>query len=120
MPLLVNYLVAKFAARIRMKSESVGKATMDRLTQYRWPGNIRELENILERAIILSNGPTLEIDPEVFASGLADLRPDTEPRHPLPKSNARRPTPRGQPLQDLESNARNHILTALERSNWSH
>lgn len=118
-PLLVNYLVTKFAARIGVRIESVSKATMDRLTQYRWPGNIRELENILERAIILSNGPTLEIDPEVFASGLADLRPDTKP--PAPASEIERPAAdaaKAQPLQSLESNARNHILTALERSNW--
>src|SRR6266404_4193961 len=70
-PLLVHFLVARFAARIGVRIESVGKATMERLSRYSWPGNIRELENVLERAVILSNGPTLEIDPEVFASATA-------------------------------------------------
>ena len=68
MPLLVHFLVARFAARVGVRIESVGKATLERLNRYSWPGNIRELENVLERAVILSNGPTLEIDPEVFAS----------------------------------------------------
>ena len=70
-PLLVHFLVARFAARVGVRIESVGKATMERLSRYSWPGNIRELENVLERAVILSNGPTLEIDPEVFASATA-------------------------------------------------
>src|SRR5438132_10470044 len=61
-PLLVQFLVAKFAARVGVRLSSVGQATMQRLNSYGWPGNIRELENVLERAIILSNGPTLEID----------------------------------------------------------
>ena len=70
-PLLVHFLVARFAARVGVRIESVGKATMERLSRYSWPGNVRELENVLERAVILSNGPTLEIDPEVFASPAA-------------------------------------------------
>jgi formate hydrogenlyase transcriptional activator len=119
-PLLVKSLVARFAARVGMRIESVGKATMDRLTRYRWPGNVRELENILERAVILSNGPTLEIDPEVFASVLADRRPDSEPPT-APPSESEGPAAdaaRARPYESLESNTRNHILAALERSNW--
>lgn len=67
-PLLVQFLATKFAARTGVRIESVGQATMDRLNAYPWPGNIRELENVLERAIILNSGPTLEIDAEVFAA----------------------------------------------------
>ncbi len=119
-PLLVKSLVARFAARVGMRIESVGKATMDRLTGYRWPGNVRELENILERAVILSNGPTLEIDPEVFASVLADRRPDSEPPT-APASESEVPAvdaAKARPPESLESNMRKHILAALERSNW--
>ena len=93
---------------------------MDRLTRYRWPGNVRELENILERAVILSNGPMLEIDPEVFASVLADRRPDSEPPT-APPSESEGPAAdaaKARPLESLESNMRKHILAALERSNW--
>jgi transcriptional regulator with PAS, ATPase and Fis domain len=74
LPLLVKSLVAGFAARVGRRIESVGMATMDRLTRYPWPGNVGELENILERAVILSNGPTFEIVPTITrcSLGIAD------------------------------------------------
>jgi len=114
-PLLVHFLVDRFAARTGVRITSVGKATMERLNRYSWPGNIRELENVLERAIILSNGPMLEIDPEVFASPTADHSIDTD--H---SSSAMSAAGVGQtrPLESLESNTRSHILTALEQSGW--
>jgi PAS domain S-box-containing protein len=119
-PLLVHFLVARFAARVGVRIESVGKATMERLSRYCWPGNIRELENVLERAVILSNGPTLEIDPEVFASAAA-CAANAGP--PTPSGSERgRPTAAGAgptpPLESLESSTRNHILAALEKSGW--
>ena len=119
-PPLVKFLVARIAARVGVRIESVGKATMDRLTRYRWPGNVRELENILERAVILSNGLTLEIDPEVFASVLGDRRSESEPPT-APTSENEGPAAdraKARPLESLDSNMRKHILAALERSNW--
>jgi formate hydrogenlyase transcriptional activator len=120
-PLLVHFLVSRFAARVGVRIESVGKATLERLSRYSWPGNIRELENVLERAVILSNGPTLEIDPEVFASTPADRPPDANPPR-LSGSESEglaaagvRQTPS---LESLEANTRNHILAALEQSGW--
>jgi formate hydrogenlyase transcriptional activator len=113
--------VARFAARVGVRIESVGKATLERLSRYSWPGNIRELENVLERAVILSNGPTLEIDPEVFASTPADRPLDANPPR-LSGSESEglaaagvRQTPS---LESLEANTRNHILAALEQSGW--
>ena len=81
-PLLVHVLAARFAARVGVRIDSVGKATMERLSRYSWPGNIRELENVLERAVILSNGPTLEIDSEVFASAAATRSTNAGPLTP--------------------------------------
>ena len=52
----------RFASRIGKRIEGVSEETMRRLVAYPWPGNIRELENILERAVILSTGSTLEIE----------------------------------------------------------
>jgi formate hydrogenlyase transcriptional activator len=120
-PLLVQFLVARFAARVGVRIESVGRATMERLNRYSWPGNVRELENVLERAVILSNGPTLEIDPEVFASATAARSASAGP--PTPSGSEREgeaaagagPTP---PLESLESTTRNHILAALKQSGW--
>jgi PAS domain S-box-containing protein len=119
--LLVHSLVARFAARIGVRIESVGKATMERLSGYPWPGNIRELENILERAVILSNGPTLEIDPEVLASVIATRATNQGPSTPFnPAGDGPRTTGVGStpPLESLESTTRSHILAALEQSGW--
>jgi transcriptional regulator with AAA-type ATPase domain len=77
-PLLVHFLVTRFAARVGVRIESVGKATLERLSRYPWPGNVRELENVLERAVILSNGPTLEIGPEMFATPAAACPANTD------------------------------------------
>jgi PAS domain S-box-containing protein len=119
-PLLVHFLVARFAARVGVRIESVGKATLERLSRYSWPGNIRELENVLERAVILSNGPRLEIDPEVFTSAPAcpvNAGPPTPSgsERATPPAASAGPTP---PLESLESSTRKHILAALEKSGW--
>ena len=119
-PLLVQHLLRKFSARIGVRIESVGKATMERLSRYTWPGNIRELENILERAVILSNGPTLEIDPAVFASAAAALRPIiglAMPQGSDSNGEAARVNT-DPPPESLESSTRSHILAALEKSGW--
>ena len=120
-PLLVHFLVARFAARIGVRIESVCKATMELLRRYSWPGNVRELENVLERAIILSKGPTLEIDREVFDSATAARAAKASPPTP-PASEAERPATASvvstARLESLESNTRNHILAALEASDW--
>jgi transcriptional regulator with GAF, ATPase, and Fis domain len=110
-PLLVHFLVRRFAARDGVRIESVGKATMEQLSRYSWPGNVRELENVLERAVILSAGPTIAIDPELFALPRAERTPGTEL---LAVAIAVQPSP----FETLESSMRSHILVALERSGW--
>jgi PAS domain S-box-containing protein len=120
-PLLVRVLMLRFAARAGVRIDSIGTATMERLSRYSWPGNIRELENVLERAVILSNGPTLEIDPEVFASATAarttNAGPLTSSGSELPRQAAAGNGPAA-PLESLDANMRNHILAALEQSGW--
>ena len=119
-PLLVQFLVAKFAARVGVRIESIGHETMERMSRYSWPGNIRELENVLERAIILSNGPTLQIDPEVFAAA-KDRPVAAETPFELAAESARPSEPgagQHRPLESLESNERNHILAALTQTHW--
>jgi formate hydrogenlyase transcriptional activator len=66
-PLLVSYFVQKFANQMEKNIEGVPAATMKRLTAWEWPGNIRELENFMERAVILTRGKSLE-------APLAELR----------------------------------------------
>lgn len=118
-PLLVQFLVARFAARVGVRIESIGKETMERLERYSWPGNIRELENVLERAVILANGPVLEIEPEVFAAAAAERAAVAEPQEASgPKSEVAAAAVGGESsaIETLESNQRGHILAALEKT----
>jgi formate hydrogenlyase transcriptional activator len=99
-PLLTRFLVDKSATRTGKRIEGVSRETLRRLTAYRWPGNIRELENIVERAVILATGPTLdfEIDGEPLIAPAAS----TEDTSPL----------------SLEAIERRHILAVLEQTRW--
>jgi formate hydrogenlyase transcriptional activator len=71
-PLLVQYFVVRFGERLGRKISRVDKQTMELLQAYRWPGNIRELQNVIERSVILAEGGTLRIDANVLGA--------TEPR----------------------------------------
>jgi formate hydrogenlyase transcriptional activator len=66
-PLLVSYFVERFAKQMQKKIDSIPAAVMKALKTWEWPGNIRELENLIERAVILTRGRSLE-------APLADLR----------------------------------------------
>ena len=70
-PLLVRHFVQQFSRRMNKHIESIPSETMKALVRYDWPGNIRELQNVIERAVILSPGPALKVS-------LADLKPRVE------------------------------------------
>jgi formate hydrogenlyase transcriptional activator len=79
-PLLVAYFVQKFAKQMNKRIDSIPVATMKALSAWDWPGNIRELENFIERAVILSHSDSL-------AAPLGELRrviPDEPAREPAP------------------------------------
>src|ERR671915_162112 len=67
-PALVQYFTQKFATRMNKRISTVPADTMSALSRYHWPGNIRELENFVERAVILTRGSNLEVP-------LAELKP---------------------------------------------
>jgi formate hydrogenlyase transcriptional activator len=68
-PLLARYFVQKHAARMDWNIESIPADALDALTNYDWPGNIRELQNVIERSVVLSDGPELDVSlPEFEAS----------------------------------------------------
>jgi len=67
-PLLVEYLTQRYAAKMGKKIQGVSRRTMDLLTGYEWPGNVRELQNVIQRAVILCEG-TLEVDETWFQKG---------------------------------------------------
>ena len=98
-PLLVQYFVQHAAGRMNKTIDSIPYETMDALTQYQWPGNIRELENVIERAVILSPGPVLRVP-------IRDLFSRIAPGHNSDRS------------QTLEQIERKHILTTLKETRW--
>lgn len=60
-PLLIRYFTHKFAQRMNRPIESIPSAVMEALTHYNWPGNIRELQNLIERSVILTQGTVLRV-----------------------------------------------------------
>jgi formate hydrogenlyase transcriptional activator len=96
-PTLVRYFVQKYARRMNRAVETIPSETLDLLVRYSWPGNIRELENLIERAVIVSPGPVLRVP-------LGDLKLPSEPAP-------------GEGLT-LEAAEREHILKALEATHW--
>jgi formate hydrogenlyase transcriptional activator len=106
-PLLVRYFVQTFSRKLNKTVEYVPADAMQALTNYQWPGNIRELENMIERAVLLSPGKELRIPvSELVSTGAAfsTLPATAEP------VNATLST-----LQDVE---RQHILRALRETSW--
>jgi formate hydrogenlyase transcriptional activator len=98
-PPLAQYFVHKYMIRMGKRIEEITQGTLDRLMAYDWPGNIRELENIIERAVILSRGPILEIEDEL-----------------LPSVNL--PDQKEKLLPTLAEAERNHIVRILESTRW--
>jgi formate hydrogenlyase transcriptional activator len=106
-PMLVRHFAQQFARRMKKTIDNISTETMDVLTRYDWPGNIRELQNLIERAVILSGGPTLDV-PVAALSGHRATSSSA-----LAKSDTH-----GGALETLEAADRRHIIAALERSGW--
>lgn len=98
-PLLVHFFASKFAQRMKKRIDRIPAKAMAALKAYPWPGNIRELQNLIERAMILSRGTVLEVS-------LAELKPSAE---------AATTTPHAETLAAIE---REHILRVLHETNW--
>jgi formate hydrogenlyase transcriptional activator len=99
-PKLAQHFTALYAQRMNKCIDTIPPETMDALLRYQWPGNIRELQNFIERAVILSpqtvlRAPTSEL----------------EPFHATPRETRA-------PINGLAEVERDHILRALEASNW--
>jgi formate hydrogenlyase transcriptional activator len=112
-PLLVRYFVQKFSRRLNKTVEYVPAEAMDALVNYAWPGNIRELENLTERAVLLSPGRELRVP-------LAELKSDiniADGALSLP-SLLSSPTSTPLPVTTLEEAERQHILRALRQTEW--
>jgi PAS domain S-box-containing protein len=99
-PLLVSHFLSLYVAAFGKKIHSVAQTSMDGLVAYDWPGNIRELRNVIERSVILCPGDTLEV-----AEALVGAQTPSR-------------APSGMLKQDLLAVERSRIVHALEESNW--
>ncbi|NYF50579.1 sigma 54-interacting transcriptional regulator [Tunturiibacter gelidoferens] len=69
-PLLVEYFIDRYSAKTGKKIRSIDKSTLDRLRQYAWPGNIRELQNVVERSVILGESEIFTVDGSWLSGGV--------------------------------------------------
>ncbi len=74
-PLLVRYFAQKYGRRMEKKIESVAPVAMKKLAAWHWPGNIRELGNFIERSVILSHGPVLQVPIGELGGGNGETAP---------------------------------------------
>ena len=95
---LVRYFANKCARRMEKRIENISRKTMEALCRHSWPGNIRELQNLMERAVLRSSGPALRV-PLTDISNVIDLRSASDD-------------------SALEQMERELILRALRESNW--
>ncbi|HEX3683040.1 MAG TPA: sigma 54-interacting transcriptional regulator [Bryobacteraceae bacterium] len=107
-PLLVRHFVQEFSRRNHRMIETIPSEVMETFVRYHWPGNIRELQNVIERAVIISKGPVLNVP-------LAELQPDAAKKSTAVKEAGRT---NQESLQDrLDNTERSEILRALEAAN---
>jgi formate hydrogenlyase transcriptional activator len=88
-PLLARYFVQKHARRLGRNVDTIPTSAMEGLTNYDWPGNIRELQNVLERSVILSNGNVLQVAMPEFAGNPAPARMQAAPASKSPGERER-------------------------------
>ena len=100
-PLLAEHFVAQFSRPKGKRIESIDPASMDYLCGREWPGNVRELSHVIERAMILSDGPCLRIEASDRDPARSTSQPPRPPSRSLP------------PLQAVEAE---HIRRALEQT----
>jgi formate hydrogenlyase transcriptional activator len=98
-PLLVRHFVQHYARPMNRAIDTIPSETMEALVHHQWPGNIRELQNLIERSVILSKGPVLQVPLSVLNS-----------------SNGA--SPDGARRRTLEEAEREHILATLKETKW--
>lgn len=113
-PLLTAFFVERFARQFGKQISGVAQETMEILSRYDWPGNIRELQNVIERAVVLSRGPVLRLGRDLLP--LTGASPITEDV-PAEAGNGQKPAadPGSASLEQVE---KRHILEVLKQTEW--
>jgi formate hydrogenlyase transcriptional activator len=113
-PQLVAFCISRFSQRLRKKIEGVSRESMENLVNYPWPGNIRELQNVIERAVVLSAEPTLRLDRDLMpvaasAKGMEAQQTDAPERRQADLESPKL-------ILTLDEVERNHILATLQHT----
>jgi len=116
-PLLTSFFVERFARQLGKQGIAIAQETIDALTQYDWPGNIRELQNVIERAVVLSQGPILRLGRDLLPFSNDDPEPANEVGD---GTSSDKPKSEGDlnahlSLQQVE---KRHILEVLAKTEW--
>jgi formate hydrogenlyase transcriptional activator len=117
-PLLVRHFVQQFSRRMNRSVDTIPSETMTTLVRYHWPGNIRELQNVIERAVILSSGsvlrvPTDELRLRISAKGDGSVLRDSGTETPTAGDSGK-----GRLRAALNDAERQEIVATLEKTNW--
>jgi formate hydrogenlyase transcriptional activator len=115
-PRLVRHFAQKVARRMGRRIETIPAEAIDALAQYPWPGNIRELENVIERAVILSPGPALQINLRELKSSPSQAAV----QRAVDSAGASSPTGTSATTNPvtLDEAEREHIVAALRAADW--
>ena len=113
-PLLTVFFVERFARQFGKQITGIAQDTMDLLSRYDWPGNIRELQNVVERAVVLSRGPVLKLGADLLPTASAAMASTDEVAdlNPLHSHDA---TGDSSSLEQVE---RRHIQSVLQKTDW--
>jgi len=112
-PLLVRYFVQRFSRSLNKEVEYIPADVMDALSNYSWPGNIRELENLLERAVLLSPGKELRVPLSEIKSSTGNTNAGADLSSSLTSSASLTSS-----ISTMEEAERQHILRALKHTQW--
>jgi formate hydrogenlyase transcriptional activator len=110
-PQLAMFFLSKYARNLGKKMDGISAAATEKLTKYAWPGNIRELQNVIERALILSHRPILELDSDLIGVSTSERPGDTLPEVQVTLPGG--PDPAYKTLEEVE---RAYIASVLEHA----
>jgi formate hydrogenlyase transcriptional activator len=113
-PKLVAFCISRFSKRYRKKIDGISRESMENLLNYPWPGNIRELQNVIERAVVLSASPILRLDRNLIpiAASAISIEPPEMVSPEIRQTDLKAETS----LQTLDEVDRDHIRAVLQHA----
>jgi len=113
-PILTAFFVDRFSRQFGKGITGVSQDSMELLSRYNWPGNIRELQNVVERAVVLSSGPVLRLGPDLLPAS----SPASATEEVVPTSVVAQGENGPSKHASLENVEKRHILEVLKQTGW--